>query len=211
MKFICVWLSAALIAATSTAFAQATYVTAEITGGTLNVDFSTYSPSTSFDLTGAGVHVVSEGVEPGWVTGGVTCKAPGCRPGDRFSLIGTFVGNLGTGIATIDGATINPAYFSGSLGLITGELTIPGGNRKHLVMSIPFTFDRSPTEPGVVLWVYPTYFKDVEPDIEAILMGQGTATAFFKRVHYKKGSGLEGFYYDLVRVSYSFDTTATAR
>jgi hypothetical protein len=211
MKDICIWLSAALIAASSTASAQTAYVTAEITGGTVNVDFSTYSPSTSFDLTGAGVHFVSEGVEPGWVTGGVTCKAPGCRPGDRFSLIGTFAGDLGTGIATVEGATINPAYFSGSLGLITGELTIPRGNRKHLVMSVPFTFDRTPTEPGVVLNVYPTYFQEVEPDIQAFLRGQGTATAFFKRVHYKTGSGMERFYYDLVRVIYSFDTTATAR
>ena len=85
------------------------------------------------------------------------------------------------------------------------------GNTAPVAAAVTLRQSASPTEPGVVLGVYPTYFKDVEPDIQAFLSGQGTATAFFKRVHYTKGSGLERFYYDLVRVIYSFDTPAAAR
>ena len=67
MSKISVWLSAALIASCATASAQTRYVTVDVTGGTFNVDHSGLDPRASFDISGPGVHFVSDGIEPGVV------------------------------------------------------------------------------------------------------------------------------------------------
>jgi len=196
-----IWLSAAVLASATTVSAQ-TFVTVEITSGTFNVDAT--GPAVvgaSYDFSGAGVHIVADGVEPGNVPAAIQCAGPGCQSGDVFTLDAIFGGShLGVGTAEVSGLTINPAYFSGDLRLITGELTIPRGNRMHLVMTARFVLD------GGLLNVHDSTFRDRPPDLRVVMTGGGTATAFFKRLRLKPGPGKPEFFYDLERVIYTFDT-----
>lgn len=195
-------LSAALIASPAIAAAQ-TVITAEITSGTFNVDAAGPSISgASFDLSGPGVHFVGTGVEPGNVPAATLCEFPGCQSGDTFTLHATFAGSLGFGTAVVDGVEFGGS-FGGQLLFSTAEVTIPKGNRRHLVLSTRFTLS-DPTNPQAV-------FLDVgfspfqPPDLRAFLTGTGTATAFFERFRLHEPPEPPQFFYNLVRVIYSFD------
>ena len=214
-----VWLSAALLASAATASAQVTYVTAEATAGTFDVTVTSVGiRGASYDISGPGVHFVATGVEGGYFSGPRCGASSHCRPGDVFSLNANLTGSyLGLGIAVVEGETMNPAYFSGTVGFVTGELTIPPGYRKHLVMSTPFTLGTWPDTLGATLVVTPASLFDNPPQVRVALSGGGTATAFFERVHIQTRGGRPisarrpAFYYQLVRVIYSFDTAATAQ
>ena len=204
-----------LFATGITASAQTRYVTGEITGGTFNADTSTPMLRASYDITGPGFHFVAEGVEPGVVLGATTCFGPGCRPGDVVSLTGNFIGTyLGRGMAVVGGEALSPAYFSGQLSFVTDPVTIPRGNRKHLVLSTPFTLMGSPegSYPAALgAWAdtYAGFGPYADAWTSATLVGSGTATAFFRRDQYPNGMP-ERFYYVLERVIYSFNVPAVA-
>lgn len=203
MVRILVSLTAVMLATCVTASAQTNYITGEITGGSFNADTSTPMLRASYDLSGPGFHFVADGVEPGVIDAAVTCATPGCRPGDVITLSGNFTGSyLGTGMAVVDSAMLTPAYFTGTLTFVADPITIPRGNRKHLVLTTPFAL--TPTDgsyPGLNVWT-DGEGAAVEPWTIATLAGTGTATAMFRRVDY---TGMPGFYYVLERVIYSFN------
>lgn len=208
MARILVWLTAATIVTCTTASAQTHYITGQITGGSFNADTSTPMLRASYDLAGPGFHFVADGVEPGVIDGAVTCADPGCLPGDVVSLSGNFTGSyLGTGLAVIEGSTLAPAFFSGTLTFAADPVTLPRGKRKHLVLSTPFTLVATDgSYPGLSVFAE-SQGVSAEPWTVATLAGSGTATAFFRRVDY--GSGMpERFYYVLERVIYSFGVSA---
>ena len=202
-----IFLTATLFATVSSASAQTRYVAGEITGGSFNADTSTPMLRASYDITGPDFHFVADGVEPGLIYGAITCSMPGCRPGDRVSLSGTFSGSyLGTGLAVIGGDTLAPAYFSGVLTFVTDDIVIPPGNRKHLVLTTPFTLIGTGDEsyPALNVWADSSVMTG-EPWSAATLFGRGTVTAIFRRDEYGKDMP-ERFYYVLDRVIYSFNT-----
>jgi len=203
--------TAALLATCIAASAQTHYVTAEVTGGSFNADTSTPMLRASYDLTGPGFHFVASGVEPGVIDAAIACTAPGCRPGDAVSLSGTFTGSyLGAGVAVIGGNTLTPAYFTGALTFVADTVAIPKGNRKHLVLTVPFTLaGRDGSYPELSAWADGRGGSG-GPWTVAALAGGGTATAFFRRDEYAKGTMPEKFYYVLERVIYSFNVPAAA-
>ena len=208
MTRIFVLLSAALVATCVTASAQTRYITGEITGGSFNADPATPMLRANYDITGPGFHFVAESVEPGFLLGATQCFAPGCRPGDEVSLFGNFTGSyLGVGMAVVGEETLTPAYFSGMLVFPTGTVTILRGNRKHLVLSTPFTLVGAGQYPDTLageLTVLAGSSSSTEPPwTVATLIGSGTATAFFRRDTYKDIPGR--FFYALERVVYSFN------
>jgi len=211
MRTIFTWLSVALLASASAASAQTHFITAEITAGTFNVDAS--GPSivgASYDLSGPGVHIVADGVEPGVVSGALQCDTPGCQSGDVFTLHANFSGsNLGIGVVVVDGQRIAEGYVSGTMEFATGALTIPRGNRKHLVLSTPFTLGSSDTDPTVTLHISVAPELGQPPNATVTLYGGGMATAFFERQKLRavgpERLGRAEFFYHLVRVIYSFD------
>lgn len=206
MVRILVSLTAALLATCVTASAQTNYITGEITGGSFNADTSTPMLRASYDLSGPGFHFVADRVEPGVIDAAVACATPGCRPGDIVRLSGNFTGSyLGTGMAVVDSAMLTPAYFTGTLTFVTDPVTIPRGNRKHLVLTTPFSLTAADgSYPGLSVWT-DVEGAAVEPWTVATLAGTGTATAIFRRVDY---TGMPGFYYVLERVIYSFNVAA---
>ena len=210
MTRLVVSLTVALFTTSITASAQTRYITGEITGGSFNADTSMPMLRASYDLTGPGFHFVADGVEPGVIAGAITCAAPGCRPGDVLSLSGNFTGSfLGRGMAVIDGSTLAPAFFSGTMTLATNTVAIPGGNRKHLVLTTPFALTATDgSYPQLNAWAETSGMYG-EPWTVATLTGSGTATAFFSRVDYGKDMP-ERFYYVLERVIYSFTAPAMA-
>jgi hypothetical protein len=189
-----------------TASAQTNYITGEITGGSFNADTSTPLPRASYDLSGPGFHFVADGVEPGVIDAAVACATPGCRPGDIVRLSGNFTGSyLGTGMAIVDSTMLTPAYFTGTLTFVADPVTVPRGNRKHLVLTTPFTLTATDgSYPGLTVWA-DVEGAAAEPWTVATLAGAGTATAMFRRVDY---TGMTGFYYVLERVIYSFNVAA---
>jgi len=201
-------LTVVLLASGITASAQTRYVTSAITGGSFNADTSSPNLRASYDITGPGFHFVADGVEPGAIAAAITCFAPGCRPGDVVSLSGNFSGSyLGRGVAIVGGETLSPAYFSGVVVFEASPVTIPKGNRKHLVLTTPFTLVGTAAYPGLSVWEE-SPVSAVEPWTVATLVGGGTVTAFFRRDQYPKGMP-ERFYYVLERVIYSFTGPAS--
>lgn len=205
-----VLLSAALMACPAAATAQ-TIITVEITSGTFNVDAAGPSiAGASFDLSGPGVHFVGTGVEPGNVPAATLCEFPGCQPGDTFTLDAIFAGStLGFGSAVVNGLEFGGSY-SGQLLFNTGEVTIPRGNRRHLTLSTRFTLG-DPADPQAVFLNVHAGSTQQPPELRAFLSGTGTATAFFERYRLHEPPGPPEFFYNLVRVIYSFDTAATAQ
>ena len=198
--------SAAVLLATSiAASAQTHYVIVEVTAGSFNADTSTPMLRASYDLAGAGFHVVASGVEPGVIEAAIACTAPGCRPGDAVSLSGTFAGSyLGTGTAAVAGQMLSPAYFTGALTFVANPVVLPQAKRKQLVLTVPFALAGvDGSNPELTAWADG---RDAggTPWTVAALTGAGTATAFFRREEYAKGTMPERFYYVLERVIYSF-------
>lgn len=205
-------LTALMFAVCATASAQTHFVVGEVTGGSFDVDTSTSYRKAGYDLQGSGFHFVTDAVEFTMASDAVRCFDLGCRPGDVVDLSNTFQGSyLGVGLAVVGEESLSPAYFSGGVMILEADpVTIPRGNRKHLVLTSRFSLVGFQGEPAWLRAESGGFSGGPPPWLDARLTGSGTATAFFRRDRYPKRTGMpEQFYYVLVRVVYSFHLPST--
>ena len=129
----------------------------------------------SFFFVGPGLTVHSS-IAPGHTGGATPGNVPArdlcpCAPGTQVSLTNVFAGNLGPGIATVNGVTYDSAFFSGVLTLSSAPLVFPstGGDfrlTQEFIFSAMLTGNAQ--GPGVV-----------NPIFTATLSGQGSVTFLF--------------------------------
>lgn len=198
----------ALVLVSSTASAQPRSFAGDVTAGTIVVDVSLNGNTGTLDVSGTTFHVAGVSQAGGGVAGGRCLFDFTCKRGETIDL-SAFIPFEADGRAVVNGETLDPAFIvSGpAMELQTGPVTIPNGNRKNLVLSVPFTI----AAPGA-LDIYRDrldwFAGGAEPWATGQVTGSGTATGFFERVHNKADATI-GFYYELRRVVYSFDSPAS--
>jgi hypothetical protein len=190
----------------STASAQSRNVTVEVSGGSVTAEVLTGgSVYMNFDLSGEDFRVAGLGEDIGVLNAGSLCSGdPGCTSGTTLDFGAEVTAtHFAVGLVTVNGETLEPAYFSGSFRFRAEAVTIPKGKRKRLVLTTPFTFGILDTS---VLAAYASAAEREIPGPEGpwaslVLSGRGTAIAYFERLRVK---GL-GTYYRLRRVVYNFE------
>jgi hypothetical protein len=205
------FVAAALVAMVSTASAQTRFFGGDVINGSLVVELDNAPGGNTwtFDLAGMTFHLVGVGEAGGLVQSG--CMAdPECKPGVVMDL-SAFLFVQGGARAVVNGETLESAFISvGGTGpqIQTSTVTIPKGNRKHLVLSAPFTVVAA--GPIDVFRNVNEWNGGAEPWARGMITGGGgTATAFFERYHVKDKD--IGFYYELRRIIYSFNAPSSAQ
>ena len=210
MKTTLVSVVSGLFLFSSTASAQPRSFGGDVTTGTIVVDVSLNGNTGTLDLSGTNFQTTGVSQPGGSVAGGRCLFDFTCQSGETIDL-SAFLVFEADGRAVVNGETLDPAFIVSGPGMqIQTEPVTIRGNRKNLTLSVPFTI----AAPGASLDIYRDrtewFAGSAEPWASGVVTGSGTATGYFERIHNKADPTI-GFYYELRRVVYTFDTAPSSR